>query len=215
MTTTVSERRGVHRILDLSWAYSLFQGGIVKPDSAARLRAELFPDLGATVTRVLDLGCGPATFLATHHDAGTFTYVGFDPNPKYIVTAKEQFPEAELHVGTTATLGSTITGTFDLAVAFGVLHHVPDAVVRELAAFAADRLEPGGRLVTIDPTLMDGQRTIARGIAKADRGKYVRSPEAYVGLLREGFGPGEVTSRTFHDLLRVPYDHCVTISTRA
>lgn len=215
MTTTVPERRGMHRILDLSWAYSFFQGGIGRPDGAQRLRERFYPELGSSFTRVLDMGCGPAAFLATNAEfRGAIRYVGFDPNPKYIATAREQFPEAELHVGTTATLGSVISGPFDLVVASGVLHHVDDAIVRELAAFASQRLRPGGRLVTIDPTFLDGQRTVARLLARSDRGRFVRSPSAYLELIRAGFVGGEVDSHTLHDLLRVPYDHCVTVAVR-
>jgi SAM-dependent methyltransferase len=218
MTTTVPERRGMHRILDLSWAYSIFQGGIGKPDSADRLRERFYPELGSSFTRVLDMGCGPAAFLASNagadgvHAAG-FDYVGFDPNPKYIATAREQFRDAELHVGTTATVGSVITGPFDLVVAIGVLHHVDDAIVRDLASFAATRLRPGGRFVTMDPTVLDGQRMVARLLARSDRGRYVRSPSSYADLVGEAFSDGEVQTFTLHDLLRVPYDHCVTVST--
>ncbi len=211
-----AERRGVHRLLDLSRVYSFFQGGIGRPDGGARLREALYPGLGTSITTVLDMGCGPAAFLATNPDRrGSFRYVGFDPNPDYIETARAAYPEAELHVGTTATLGSVIEGPFDLVVASGVLHHVDDEIVRALAGFASQRLAPGGRFVTIDPVILPGQRRIARILARSDRGKHVRRPEEYEALVRAGFPGGEVTVRTIHDLLKVPYDHCVTVTEAA
>jgi len=215
MATSATERRGLHRVLERSGVYAFLQNGLGTTDLPERVRSAYFPELGSTMRSVLDMGCGPASFLAAHRSAGAFSYTGFDPNPKYIETARARFPDADLRVGTTDDLGPAITGTFDLVVAFGVLHHVPDQAVRDLARFAADRLAPGGRFVTFDAVFFDGQRTFARAMARSDRGKFVRTPDAYATLVREGFGSGNLRMDTVHDLLRVPYDHHIVVLERA
>lgn len=208
----MSERAGLHSVLSGSRIYSAVQSGIVRPDMPDRLRAQFFPELGTTFTDVLDVGCGPATFLAQHESTGKLSYTGFDPNPRYIAKARARFPSAELHVGTVGTLQHTIDGFFDLVVAQGVLHHLDDAEVKRVAAFASTHLRPGGRLVTIDPVLVPGQHPVAKLLARADRGKHVRTCEEYASLLGEPFRPRAVSGVVVSGLLRVPYNHAVCVA---
>lgn len=210
----MTERRGMHRLLDSSRIYSAFQSGIARPETAELVRSRLFPELGGRPVRVLDLGCGPAAFLSAYAHIGGFTYVGFDPNERYIDKARLRFPEAELHVGAVPDVVDKISGPFDLAVAQGVLHHVDDQSAIELAGFAASHLAAGGRLVAIDPVLFAGQHLVASMLAHLDRGKYVRRVDEYRTIVEAAFDPGSITTKVESGWLRVPYNHCVVVARR-
>lgn len=59
----------------------------------------------------------------------------------------------------------------------------------------------------MDGTLIEGQSSIARRLILRDRGQNIREPEGYAALARHSFEEVDVTVR--HDLLHVPYTHCV------
>jgi len=70
-------------------------------------------------------------------------------------------------------------------------------------------LDAGGRLVTSDPCFQPDQSAAARFIISGDRGRYVRSPEAYEAIARTVFD--DVTVHVRHDMLRVPYTHVIMV----
>lgn len=88
-----------------------------------------------------------------------------------------------------------------MAYTFGVFHHLPDAAVRSLVSGALTHLRPGGRFVSIDPTLVDGQGWLSRFIVTSDRGEHIRTPQELAALVAEH--EPEVQVRT--DLLRIPF----------
>jgi len=141
-------------------------------------------------------------------------YVGFDPNPKYISSARVRFSDADLYIGTTESVRDDVTGTFDLAVAMGVLHHVDDETAEAIAEFAHSKLHEGGRFLTIDPVLLDRQHPVARVLTRLDRGKHVRRLHQYQELIAGRFGRDAVTTTAESGWLRVPYNHAVVIAVR-
>lgn len=155
--------------------------------------------------RILDLGCGPGELLAfLGPDVG---YLGLDISPEYIDRARQRFgTRAEFRVGD-ATAFDPGGRRFDLVLAFGVLHHLDDEQTRGLLTGAARALVAGGRAVTVDPAYAAGQGRAARAIIGRDRGQHVRTGDQYAQLAREVF-PG-VTRTMRHDLLRIPYSHCI------
>ena len=92
-------------------------------------------------------------------------------------------------------------------MAIGVLHHLDDDTAVEVFGLASASLAPGGRFVSIDPTIVDGQSPIARFLASQDRGQNVRTPEQTAQLLEPYFDDVSIVVR--HDLLRVPYSHVI------
>lgn len=97
---------------------------------------------------------------------------------------------------------------FGLVVALFVLHHLDESEARQLFATAARHLEPGGLLLTADPAFVPGQSPIARFLISRDRGAFVRDEAGYRALAAAaGITPVESTVR--HDLLTVPYSHCI------
>jgi SAM-dependent methyltransferase len=158
---------------------------------------------------VVDIGCGTGR-LASHLPVAQ--YWGFDPNPLYRQGRPPTYRTAhgtEVHsfvagVGDHA-LESRLPASVDVVVLLGVTHHLDDDLVRSAACLARRLLSDGGRMVTLDPTIVDGQRRAARWLAERDRGQHVRSPDALHALLSPQFAHVEVS--THHDFLRIPYSH--------
>ena len=61
---------------------------------------------------------------------------------------------------------------FDVVLAMGLLHHLDDAECAALIGFAHASLDPGGRLVTIDPAYAPEQARVARWLIGRDRGEH-------------------------------------------
>lgn len=189
-------------LLDRPGAYSLFRR-LVGRDSArlAYARDHLRVRPGQ---RVLDLGCGPGDILAFLPEVG---YVGYDINAAYIERARRRFGHrGEFHCAAVDESLDPGTG-FDLVIAHGVLHHLEDAAARTLFRVARRALKPGGRLVTIDGCFAEGQSALARLFLSLDRGRYVRTRDAYESLARSVFD--DVKSFLRHDLIRIPYTHLI------
>ena len=194
---------GLHRILSAPWLYAGVQRalGTAQPDL---VNTYLRPSLG---DRLLDIGCGTGAILDALPDV---EYVGFDPSAAYIESAKTRFGDrGEFFVSGIEGVSSASVGTFDIVLAKGVVHHLDDELSRQVFALAAEVLRPGGRLVTFDPCFHAGQSPIARWIIKSDRGKGVRTADAYRTLAEAAFVNVETHLRT--DLLRVPYTHIILV----
>jgi hypothetical protein len=96
---------------------------------------------------------------------------------------------------------------YDRILCLGLLHHLDDTRVRDLARLTASLAAPTGRLITVDPAFTEDQPWLARRLAEWDSGRRVRRPDGYRALLATSYG--KIEPRLFHDLLRVPYTHCV------
>ena len=154
--------------------------------------------------RILDVGCGPADVLADLPDG--IDYVGFDQSARYVDAARRRYgARGAFFVGTVdhAIVDRLGPASFDVVIAHGLLHHLDDRQAREFFALARTALRPGGRLVTADGCFVPGQSPIARLLLALDRGRYVRSPAAYVALASTAFPPPETHVR--HDSAYVPY----------
>jgi SAM-dependent methyltransferase len=156
--------------------------------------------------RILDVGCGTAELLPHLPECA---YVGVDSSRPYIEAARTRFGGRGEFLCTDATSASFTErhGRFDLAVMTGLQHHLSDEELVRVLVSVGRALEPGGRLVTIDPTWNDETPAIGRFLAKRDRGEHVRAPEAYRRLAGEAYR--HVCMHVRHDLLRVPYSHAI------
>ena len=158
--------------------------------------------------RVLDLGCGTGD-VVEYLPEGT-AYLGYDASPAYIEAARRRFaPRADFQVGDVTTLLIPEDERYDLIMAMFVLHHLDDDACRKVIGAAARHLSPGGRFVSIDPCRHPAQGIIARRLIRWDRGRYVRSAQQYRSLAAAGFA--NIRADIRHDLLRVPYTHCIMI----
>lgn len=196
---------GIRALLSNSRIYDLFQelmgayrGRTIFTSQYVRAKAG---------ERVLDVGCGTGEILAMLPGV---EYFGFDPDPGYIAAAQDRFRDRAWSTFRCATLNGFAVdglGKFDIVLAIGVLHHLTDDEASQLLELARAVLRPGGRLVTLDPCFAEGQSPIARYLASRDRGRHVRTSDAYRKLVSACFPV--VAAEVRHDLTRFPYTHFV------
>ena len=154
--------------------------------------------------RILDVGCGPADLVAAL--PARVEYTGIDVNERYVRSAERRFAAharflcRPVDPGMVDELGPA---SFDLVVAHGLLHHLDDAQAAEFFAIARAAVRPGGRVVTADGCYVAGQSPVARYLLSRDRGRHVRTRDAYVALATRSFS--DVSSDIRHDTYRVPY----------
>ena len=159
--------------------------------------------------RVLDLGCGPGRLCARLPGAD---YTGVDIDEAYLAQARSRYAASGArfeHWDLSGDCPPLRAQTFDLIVACGLLHHLPDPQARGVFRFGGERLRPGGRLVTLDCVAGGGQHAVSRLLASLDRGRFVRAKQGYVDLARGAFE--QVEASIHHDLLRIPYSHAVLV----
>jgi len=198
------ERRGsFYSLLALPAVYRLFIRIVVGDAYRIHMADYVKPVKGE---KVFDIGCGPGDILEY---LPPVDYVGFDINPKYIEAAQRRFGSRGRFSCGDVGLSSLDeeAGTFDLALATGVVHHVDDVHAERLFELAYRALKPGGRLITYDGCLVAGQRRLARWVVSRDRGQFVRTQEHYKRLATRYFPRVEAFVR--HDLLRIPYTHLI------
>jgi SAM-dependent methyltransferase len=175
--------RFIERILEHPAVYAAWQAPFVSQKFAPVERHLTHHHL----RRVLDVGCGPGTNAPRF--AGT-DYVGVDINERYLAIARSKyggmFIQADLR---TAELSSL--GTFDMVLVNSVLHHLPDDAVTRILQQLHNRLGPGGRVHILELVLPE-RRSLARMMAKLDRGRHVRRLAAWRELFDAHFEPVSV-----------------------
>jgi SAM-dependent methyltransferase len=192
---------GIRAILSNATVYSLFRKLII--DDAAYVRRHVPARAG---DRVLDIGCGPADVLASLPDG--VHYEGFDASPEYIERARRRFGDrGTFHCARVDEASLASPGSYQVVLAYGVLHHLDDPEALALFRLALRALAPGGRLITTDPCYVPGQSPVARYIISKDRGQNVRDRDGYLNLARQVFTI--VDAQVRHDILRIPYTHVV------
>ena len=199
---------GLLAVLSQPWIYEMSQRILMSDLAFARWVDEWVRVLPGQ--RVLDIGCGTADILRFLPSVG---YVGFDMSERYIAAAKRRWgSRGDFYCGRVEHARMAAFGAFDVVVARGVLHHLDDEEARQLFAFAHAALAPGGRVVTIDGCFVGGQAPLVRWLLEHDRGQNIRSEAGYLALSQTAFL--SVRSTVRHDLLRVPYCHCMLECTR-
>jgi cyclopropane fatty-acyl-phospholipid synthase-like methyltransferase len=192
------------QFLSNSSIYSAFQARLQKANSRARVQESFLRIKPGQ--RVLDIGCGPADILAYLPDG--VDYHGYDSEPNYIATARDRYAgRGSFAIRDVSSDTVDDIGTFDVVMALGVVHHLSDADADILFATAAKVLRQDGHVVTLDPAFLKGQSPIARLLATLDRGEHVRTPDLYLSIARRHFQ--QVSATVLHDLIAVPYTHCI------
>jgi len=178
--------------------FDLYQKMVGAPGCLDRFATEhVRPRAGE---RLLDIGCGTGAMV--RHLPDTIELVGIDVSEAYIRAAQQRYGDrATFRVADAADRTLDLGAPFDTAFAAGVLHHIDDAAAVRLVAGALDRLRPGGRFLSFDPTLVEGQGRVSSFIVRADRGQHVRTPQRLAELLAQ-FSP---RMEVVHDMMRIPF----------
>jgi SAM-dependent methyltransferase len=168
------------RVLEHPLVYSMWQAPFVA-QKFAPLERRIRHD---TIRRVLDVGCGPGTNAARFEAAD---YVGIDINEHYLEIARSRhrgrFVQADL-----ATADLSGLGTFDTIIVNSFLHHLPDAMVDRILDQIERLLDAQGKVHILELVLPE-RRSMARLMAKLDRGRYARSLPAWSECFRRHFAP--------------------------
>jgi SAM-dependent methyltransferase len=163
-------------------------------------QAELKP-----ADRVLDIGCGPAYYFDR---LPPVEYHGFDTSEHYLAYARRRYGDrGAFHSERLTEEVLRAMPRFDAVLLFGLLHHLSDPESADLLHLAAQALAPGGRVISVDPCLHDGQGRVSRWLSVNDRGEFVRTPDAYDGLAGAAFE--DVSTDIVDWLMRVPYSQYV------
>jgi len=168
------------RVLERPLSYRLWQAPFAEAKLAPLLRHN---DL-TRVRRVLDVGCGPGT--NADHFAGS-DYLGIDLNPRYVDYARRHHAR-EFQVADATTFEVGASERFDFVLINSFLHHIPDEDVSRLLAHLSSVLTADGHIHVMELVLPE-RRSIARLLARMDRGDYARPLTEWRRLLTESFDP--------------------------
>lgn len=138
----------------------------------------------AGVTRVLDVGCGPGTNTRHFADA---VYLGLDINARYVEDAHRRYGRDFRAVDVTR-YEVTAAERYDFILMNSFLHHISTTDVRRILSHLTTLLTDGGHVHILD-LVMPERRSIARRLARWDRGDYARSLTEWRGLFQESFEP--------------------------
>ncbi|HZX84714.1 MAG TPA: class I SAM-dependent methyltransferase, partial [Reyranella sp.] len=97
--------------------------------------------------KVLDVGCGPGTFIGNYLDG--VDCLGIDFSAPQIDYANRRYGTAGHRFSTQAL--SRLDAGFDAITMIELIEHLPPAEARRLLAEARKLLSPGGRLVVTTP----------------------------------------------------------------
>ena len=154
---------------------------------------------------LLDVGCGTGRLL----DALPLnvTYLGFDMSKEYIQYATKLYGDR----GTFRCMrvDSDVVKDLppvDVVVASGLLHHLDDVEAVKLFELSRSALKPGGKFLSIDPVIEQGQNPFARALIDRDRGQNVRTAVEYQNLAKDSFA---VVNTDVKHRRWIPYTHCV------
>jgi len=130
--------------------------------------------------RVLDVGCGPGTNtpLFSHAD-----YLGIDINEDYVAHARGKYKRPFLVADLTQYTGGD-PEPFDFILVNSFLHHIDTAHVHRILEQLVSWLSPGGKIHILE-LVLPSDASIARNLARWDRGKYARPLEEWRRLFEQ------------------------------
>ena len=145
---------------------------------------------------VLDLGSGTGALFDLMPDG--VEYVGVEIDERYVEAARASHGASAQFVHADAT-NYRPDREFDLALAYGVLHHLTDDQARRLLLAA----RAARRFAAAEPCSTPKAGPLESFLMRHDRGRFIRSEEAYVRLARDVFEG--VEAQLVQGTYRIPY----------
>ena len=136
------------------------------------------------IANVVDVGCGPG-FHARDFEASEYT--GVDINPKYIAYARRKYPGRFVTADVSREL-PVPAGSADCVFINSLLHHLDDDMVASSMNLAREALSDEGTVHIIDLVLPES-RSLARTLARMDRGDHPRPLARWLELFEATFEP--------------------------
>jgi len=136
------------------------------------------------VKRVLDVACGPGT--NTHHFPDS-DYLGIDLNGRYIQHARARF-RRDFLVADVCKYRVSPGERFDFILVNSFLHHLDDSDVANILTHLQSLLTEDGHIHILE-LVMPENPSIARWLARWDRGKHARPLEQWKQLCGHFFEP--------------------------
>jgi len=168
------------RVMENTHAYRLWQA----PYAERKFAPVLAHNDLRQVKRVLDVGCGPGT--NAHHFAGS-DYLGIDSNLGCIEYARRRYKRS--FVLADVTRYTVAPGErFDFILLNSFLHHVDTPDARRLLSHLRTLLTDDGHVHILDHVLPD-RRSLARFLARHDRGRFSRPRQEWLELVTGVFEP--------------------------
>lgn len=151
--------------------------------------------------RLLDLGCGPGTFLGTRSDRFR-SGLGIDLAGPQIDYAKRTYGRPNLTFETADVRSFVGRATFDAVVSIEVIEHLPRAETQPFLSTIRELLAPGGTVVLTTPNYRSLWPLIERSLSRIGPIDYTRqhiNPFSVERLVRELTEAGfrNVRSETF------------------
>jgi SAM-dependent methyltransferase len=170
----------VERVSDHPVLFIFFRSLLENDFKAIRARIREHLDLGPGV-RSIDIGCGPGAF-SDLFAAGDYT--GVDLNARYVEYARRH--KKGRFVCADAQTTGLPDGSVDQVLIFGMLHHLPDDVVRGVLRECRRLLVPGGRALAIEDIPATSKlNLIGHLIHHVENGEHIRPTEDYRRLYGE------------------------------
>jgi SAM-dependent methyltransferase len=184
----------LRNVLELPAGFDLYQRLVGAPGSKRRFIEEFArPQSGESV---LDLGSGTGALFDFMPD--DIEYVGVEIDRDYVEAARASHGAGAEFVHADATTYRPGRG-FDLAVAYGVLHHLTDDQAKGLLRAA----RAARRFVAAEPCSTPKARSVESFLMRHDRGRFIRSQDAYLRLARDIFE--RVEANLLRGTYRIPY----------
>lgn len=166
------------RLLEHPAVYRFWQA----PFASAKVAPLLATAAYRSAQRVLDAGCGPGTNARYFRHCD---YLGLDINPAYIAYARRRFGD-RFEVADVTRYLPPEGRPFDFILLNSLLHHLEDGEVEVLLQSLQRLLSPDGAIHILDLVLPD-RPSVARTLAKRDRGEHPRPLENWRGLFAKSF----------------------------
>ena len=167
-------------LLERSFVYRFWQA----PFAAQKFAPVLAHNNLSRVHHVLDVGCGPGTNSREFSHA---KYFGIDINEAYIESARKRYG-CNFMVADARTYRTAPEARFDFILVNSFLHHIATTDVVDLLSHLRTLLTDNGCIHILEPILPKGW-PIARVLAHADRGKFVRPFEEWESIFTQIFRP--------------------------
>lgn len=202
-----------HKVLALPICYDMFQTAV----GSVKFRSSFVSDNVSKfkMENVLDLGCGTAS-TANLLPKGV-NYIGLDTSLKYLEKARTRTANREsklIHTDIASNQWTNASGKLDkaLGLALGIYHHIDDNQLKDTILNLSNVLQPGSKIVSLDPVIDSKTTKLANWFARNDRGRFIRDPNQYTEVFnRNGFSVKyEITRNSF----RIPYDLLLITATK-